>query len=74
MSTTKLTLFNPLSSSPELAKQHSLAQETVFYGESRFRSILITFNQADDKKKKWMTKSIHQELVGNNSQRKQHVD
>jgi len=73
MSTTNLTLFNSLSTSTDLAVQLSLAQELVYYGESRFRSILIAFNQADDKKKKWMTKPIHNELVGY-SQKMQHAD
>ena len=64
MSVTKLNLFNPMSSRPDLAGQQNLAQEIVFYAESCFQCILIAFNQANDNKKKWMSEFIHQELVG----------
>ena len=63
MQSTKLNLFNPFLSDPELDKQHNLAQEIIFYGESRFRSVLIAYNQSDNRKRTWMTRYIDQELV-----------
>jgi hypothetical protein len=63
MSASELKPFDPLSASPDLLRQQHLAQEIVFYGESRFRSILIAYNQSNDRKKYWMMVLIRQELV-----------
>ena len=64
MKSMKLNLFDPFNTNPDLDKFQSWAQEIVFYGESRFRSILIAYNQAEVHKKAWMTRYIDQELVG----------
>jgi hypothetical protein len=63
MSNPQLTVFDPFSQRDDLTEQQLLAQEVVFYGESRFRSILITYNQSSREKQSWMTGMIDQELV-----------
>lgn len=64
MSSTMISLFNPSFTSEDLAREHDLAQEIIFYCESRLRSALISYNQADKKKKIWMIEYLHSELVG----------
>jgi hypothetical protein len=64
MASTSLNLFNPFIADPDVHKLQAQAQEVVYYGESRFRSILIACNQADVHKKTWMAGYIHRELVG----------
>lgn len=63
MASKLLTLYDPFKIDADLAKQQQYAQEILYYGESRFRSILINYNQADIRKKTWMTQYIHMELV-----------
>jgi len=63
MASKMLTLYDPFKIDADLAKEQRHAQEMIYYGESCFRSILITYNQADIRKKTWMTKYIHMELV-----------
>jgi hypothetical protein len=63
MSSTKLNLFDPFITRPELTARQHLSQEIIYYGESWFRSIMIACNQADNEKKVWMTKYIQLELV-----------
>jgi hypothetical protein len=47
----------------ELARDHELVQEVVYYGDSRFRSLLVAYNQADRLKRTWMMRYLHMELV-----------
>ena len=63
MSSKMFTLYDPFKIDLDLVKEQQFAQEIIYYGESRFRSILINYNQADVRKKMWMTKYIHKELV-----------
>jgi len=58
-----ITLYDPFKIDLDLVKDQQFAQEIIYYGESRFRSILISYNQADIRKKTWMMKFIHMELV-----------
>ena len=58
-----LTLYDPFKIDANLTKEQHHAQEMIYYGESHFRSILINYIQADIRKKVWMTKYIHKELV-----------
>jgi len=63
MSSKKFTLYDPFKIDLDLVKEQQFAQRIIYYGELRFRSILISYNQADIHKKMWMTKYIHKELV-----------
>lgn len=63
MSSKKFTLYDPFKIDLDLLQEQQFAQEIIYYGESRFRSILISYNQADVRKKMWMTNYIHKELV-----------
>jgi hypothetical protein len=51
MSSTKLNLFDPFITRPELTARQHLSQEIIYYGESWFRSIMIACNQVDNEKK-----------------------
>lgn len=57
-----LSLYNPFSS--DLSEEHDHAQRIIFYAESRFRSMLIAYNQADHSKRGWMTFFLCMESVG----------
>ena len=63
MASQLLTLYDPFKIDANLTKEQHYSQEMIYYGESRFRSILINYNQANICKKTWMTKYIHKELV-----------
>jgi hypothetical protein len=63
MASTSLNLFNPFITNPDIHKLQAQAQEVVYYGELRFRLILIACSQAEIHKKRWITGYIHQELV-----------
>ena len=63
MASKMLTLYDPFKIDTDLTKEQHCAQEMIYYGESRFRSILINYNQAEIRKKTWMTRYIHKELV-----------
>jgi len=47
----------------ELARDHELVQKVVYYGNSRFQSLLVAYNQADQLKRTWMMRYLHMELV-----------
>jgi len=58
-----ISLFRPFNLKADILKEQKIAQEVVYYCESRFRSILLSYNQADDtKKRQWMMKGIQNEL------------
>ena len=61
-----ITIFNIASSNPDLLDNQSLAQELIYYTESRFRSALISYNQANPEKRSWMKKLFLLELVRGN--------
>ena len=42
---------------------HELAQEVVYYGKSRFRLVLVAYNQVDLSKRGWIMRDMHMELV-----------
>lgn len=56
-----LNLYNPFSS--DLSEEHDHAQRIIFYAESRFRSILIAYNQADQSRRGLMTNFLRLESV-----------
>jgi len=60
--TRNISLFCPFSLKEDLLKEHTIAQEVVYYCDSRFRSILVAYNQADATKRQWMVKEIQNEL------------
>ena len=63
MSSLNLTVFNPFSGQGDVPELQSLAQELVYYAESRFRSILISYNQSPDKKRLAMAQFLGAEVV-----------
>ena len=64
MSANDICLFSLSNVDDLLSQQHAVAQEVIYYCESRFRAILAAYNQADDRKKQWMIDMIEHELVG----------
>ena len=59
----KLTIFNPFLVENDVPELQSLAQELVYYAESRFRSILIAYNQATKDKHHLMSQYLGAEVV-----------
>jgi len=60
--TRKICLFCPFNLKEDLLKEQTIAQEVVYYCDSRFRSILVAYNQAAATKRQWMVKEIQNEL------------
>jgi len=60
--TRNISLFCPFNLKEDLLKEQTIAQEVVYYCDSRFRSILVAYNQADATKRQWMVKEIQNEL------------
>ena len=60
--TRNISLFCPFNLKEDLLKEQTIAQEVVYYCDSRFRSILVAYNQAAATKRQWMVKEIQNEL------------
>lgn len=65
MSSNTIQPFNALSPNNGADRQHHVAaQETIYYGESRFRQILITIAKETTDRQRWLQSRLHRELVG----------
>ena len=67
MSSQALRTFNPFNLYHGSHRQnHVLAQEVVYYGESRFRHILRVISNAEANRQKWLQQWLHREVVRSN--------
>jgi hypothetical protein len=63
MAQRSIQAFNPLRTQLGSNQEwHAKLQETIYYGESRFRTILAAIN-APGKQHEWQQHSLHDELV-----------